>query len=51
MDVSEITIDGFTRGLLAARYDNPKPIPSFHKEMWKLCCSGSPKVAIAAPRG
>ncbi len=44
-------IDGFTKGLLAARYDNPKPVPPFHKEMWELCTSDEPKVAIAAPRG
>lgn len=44
-------IDGFTRGLLAAKYDNPKPIPPFHHEMWNLCCSENPRVAIAAPRG
>lgn len=44
------TIDGFTLGLLAAKYDNPKPIPPFHLEMWELCCSENPKVAIAAPR-
>jgi len=43
-------IDGFTRGLLATKYDNPKPIPPFHREMWDLCCSNHPKVAIAAPR-
>lgn len=44
------TIDGFTLGLLAANYDNPKPIPDFHHEMWELCCSDAKKVAIAAPR-
>ena len=44
------TVKGFTVGLLAASYDNPKPIPSFHEEMWELCCSRDPKVAIAAPR-
>ena len=44
-------IEGVTLGLLAAKYDNPKPIPEFHKEMWELCCSDAPKVAIAAPRG
>ena len=51
MSVTAETIDGFTRGLLAAKYDNPKPIPDFHREMWELCCSDNPKVAIAAPRG
>ena len=44
-------IDAFTKGLLATKYDNPKPIPPFHEEMWELCCSDEPKVAIAAPRG
>ena len=44
-------IYGFTGGLLAPKYDNPKPIPPFHEEMWELCCSDAPKVAIAAPRG
>ena len=49
--VNAQVIDGFTLGLLAAKYDNPKPIPPFHQEMWELCCSDNPKVAIAAPRG
>lgn len=43
-------IEGFTVSHLAAKYDNPKPIPPFHLEMWELCCSDNPKVAIAAPR-
>ena len=48
--LTERTIDGFTWGFLAANYDNPRPIPDFHMEMWELCCSDAPKVAIAAPR-
>jgi predicted phage terminase large subunit-like protein len=44
-------VNGLTVGLLAARYDNPKPIPPFHQEMWELCCSPAKKVVIAAPRG
>ena len=43
-------INGFTLSFLAAKYDNPKPIPKFHEEMWDLCCSSTPKVAIASPR-
>lgn len=43
-------IDGFTQGLLAAKYDRPKPIPYFHREMWQLCCSDKPRAVIAAPR-
>ena len=43
-------IKGLTVNYLAVNYDSPKPIPPFHMEMWKLCCSDNPKVAIAAPR-
>jgi hypothetical protein len=51
MEIPGKAIEGLTLGLLAAKYDNPKPIPEFHKEMWDLCCSSAKKVAIAAPRG
>ncbi len=44
------TVAGFTVSHLFAEYDNPKPIPPFHLEMWEMCCSESPNVAIAAPR-
>ena len=45
------TVYGVTIGLLAASYDNPKPIPPFHMEMWKDCTDLSKKkLAIAAPR-
>lgn len=50
-NVDADVINGFTLGLLAAGYDNPKPIPPFHREMWDLCCSDHKKVVIAAPRG
>lgn len=43
-------IHGFTIGMLAAKYDNPKPIPEFHKEMWDLFCQDVPKAGAAAPR-
>jgi len=42
---------GFTVTFLARRYDEPKPIPVFHEEMWALCSTGHKQVAIAAPRG
>ena len=45
------TIAGFTQSVLALRYDDPKPIPDHHNEMWDLCTSDFPQVAIAAPRG
>ena len=44
-------IEGFTGSVLASRFDNPAPIPSFHKELWELCCLPDQKVAVAAPRG
>lgn len=45
------TIGSFTQSVLALRYDDPKPIPEHHYEMWALCTSKYPQVAIAAPRG
>lgn len=42
-------LEGFSK-VLAGRYDSPKPIPEFHREMWRMCCSQHPQVAIAAPR-
>jgi predicted phage terminase large subunit-like protein len=45
------TIEGFVGSVLVKRFDNPAPIPDFHREMWRLCTSKAPFVAIAAPRG
>jgi predicted phage terminase large subunit-like protein len=45
------TIEGFVGSVLISRFDNPAPIPDFHREMWRLCTSRHPFVAIAAPRG
>lgn len=45
------TIEGFVGSVLLKRFDNPAPIPDFHREMWSLCTSRHPFVAIAAPRG
>jgi len=44
-------IEGITLGYLAAKYDNPKPIPNVHRELWHEFCSDDEKVADAAPRG
>jgi predicted phage terminase large subunit-like protein len=44
-------IEGFVKGVLWPSFSQPVPIPDFHKELWELCCSTSPLVAIAAPRG
>lgn len=44
-------IEGFVGSILSAGFDAPAPTPLFHRELWELCCSDSPLVAIAAPRG
>lgn len=44
------TLYGFQGSMLSARYDEPKPTPDFHFELWELVCSIDPRVAIAAPR-
>jgi predicted phage terminase large subunit-like protein len=44
-------IEGFARALLIKHFDDPSPTPEFHRELWELCCSDHPLVAIAAPRG
>ena len=50
-EINAQDIAGVTVGLLAAKYDDPKPIPWFHMELWELFCSDVPKAAAAAPRG
>jgi len=43
-------LNNFTEVFLKPRYDDPKPIPDLHREMWEMCCSSHQYVAIAAPR-
>ena len=51
MNLTSKAIEGLTVGLLAAKYDNPKPIPDLHRELWDEFCSDDKNVAMAAPRG
>lgn len=44
------TIHGFSESVLRRNYDNPVTTPKFHLEMWGLCTSKHPQIAIAAPR-
>lgn len=44
-------IEGFAGTFLSPGYDNPKPTPDFHREVWEVCAKDSPFVAVAAPRG
>lgn len=51
MKITSEVVYGLVGSCLANRFDNPQPIPKFHKELWDLCCSNSKCVAVAAPRG
>ena len=44
-------VEGLSRAYLLNRFDNPTPYAAFHRELWAMCCSDSPRVAVAAPRG
>lgn len=50
MSLTAEQIHGFSELFLKKNYDGCKPTPSFHKEMWEMCCSDERQVAIAAPR-
>lgn len=51
MAVDADLVYGFSTSVLAPNFDEPKPTPGFHKEMWEMCCSDRKRVALAAPRG
>jgi predicted phage terminase large subunit-like protein len=44
-------IEGFQGSILRNRFDNPSPVPDFHREIWGLMCLDNRYVAVAAPRG
>lgn len=44
-------IEGFVNVFLLPRYDEPKPIPDFHRELWRLFSLPDKYVVCAAPRG
>jgi len=43
-------LHGFTIAYLIEGYDNPKPVPAFHWDLWGECCLDDPWVALACPR-
>jgi predicted phage terminase large subunit-like protein len=51
MKLTPELIEGFVEVFLKPRFDNPAPIPEFHRTLWAICCSDSKNCAIAAPRG
>lgn len=44
-------IEGFVEAFLLGDFDQPKPTPPFHRELWELLCLPDPLIAVAAPRG
>lgn len=49
--LTPLLIEGFTRTYLLDRFDNPAPIPAFHRELWANYCGEHTLGADAAPRG
>lgn len=43
-------IEAFAGTFLSPMYDQPRPTPEFHREIWNLYCSDHPQCAVAAPR-
>lgn len=43
-------IEAFSAGYLSEKYDDPRPIPAFHREAWNLYASEAPNVSVVAPR-
>ena len=48
--LSAALVESFSGTFLSPLYDDPKPTPRFHREVWELYCSTSPQAAVAAPR-
>lgn len=46
----EKLIEGFAGLFLSPRYDQAKPTPPFHREVWNLYASQAKQCAVAAPR-
>jgi len=44
-------IEGFVEAFLLGDFDQPKPCPEFHRDLWELLTSDASHVAVAAPRG
>lgn len=51
MNLSAAHVEGFIKKYLIPDFARSRPMPGFHKQILAKCCSLSPDVAIAAPRG
>ena len=43
-------IEAFAGVFLSPRYDSPRPVAQFHREIWEAYASMNPRVASCAPR-
>lgn len=43
-------VESFSAIFLSPLYDEPKPTPAFHRDVWAMYCSEAPACAVAAPR-
>ena len=51
IELTSEVIQGFVNACLIHKFDAATKSPEFHKEVWEMCCSPHPNVAVAAPRG
>jgi len=51
INVDANLVQGFVEAFLLGDFDQPKPVPTFHRELWELFTSPETHVAVAAPRG
>jgi len=51
VQVTAELIEAFAGMFLSPMYDNPRPMPEFHRTCWEMYCSDAARCAIAAPRG
>ncbi len=50
MKLNAEDIEAFAGIFLSTRYDNPDPVPPFHRECWKLYASDVRQAMVIAPR-
>lgn len=50
MKLTAELIEAFSARFMFARYDEPRPTPEFHIDLWELYASDAPQIAAAAPR-
>lgn len=50
VQLSAALVEAFGGIFLSPRYDDPRPVPPFHRDAWALYCSPHPQVEVIAPR-